>query len=87
MLFVIHNYNTKTQTSMRTNTTTNNTQQIEWIIKEKYNEEEQKLDLSILDSNSGRCKDDWRSVLEYGNWTALRSLYLCNKTKTQTIVT
>ena len=59
---------------MQPNTTTNNTQRIQQIIQQKYNEEEQKLYLCRSDDDSGDCKDDWRRVLELRNWTALRSL-------------
>ena len=36
--------------------------------------------------DSGWCKDDWRSVLESQDWTALRTLSLRNATITQKIV-
>ena len=67
--------------------TRNNTQRIQKIINERFKEEEQKLFLGTVVDDSGYCLDDWKSVLEFRNWTALRILDLSNTTITQSIVT
>ena len=45
------------------------------------------MNLCTLDADSGNCNDDWRSVLEFRNWTALRNLNLSNTAITQVVVT
>ena len=72
---------------MRPNTATNNTQRIKKIIFESYDEERQLLNLCTLDADSGKRYDDWRRALECRNWTAIRSLNLCNTAMTQIVVT
>ena len=62
-----------------TTTTENNTKKIKEIIDFwRYNEVEQELLLCKLDVHSDNCSEDWRNVLEYQNWTALRTLDLSN---------
>lgn len=50
------------------------TKDIKKTIANKYNEEKQELNLSILDTKSEYCEADWRSVLEFRTWTTLRIL-------------
>lgn len=73
---------------MQPNTTTeNNTQRIQKILDNSYDEDKQVLGLCTLYVDSVNNKDDWRSVLEFRNWTALRSLDLSSTAITQGIVT
>ena len=53
-----------------------NTRKIKGIIKKKYNEEEQELNLSELMFDLGDHPEDWRSVLMFRDWSALRALSL-----------
>ena len=68
-------------------TTAKNKPKIERIINENYDEKQQKLNLCKLNIHLDRCGNDWRRVLEFRNWTALRTLYLGNTTTTQGNVT
>ena len=43
-------------------------------------------ELKYIGVHSVGCVYEWRSVLEFRNWTALRTLILCNKAITQLIV-
>ena len=44
---------------------------------------EQELDLSKLDVHSDGYPYDWRDVLEFRDWTAVRALHLGSTTLTQ----
>ena len=48
---------------------------------------EQELKLGKVNANSDNLKNDWRSVLEFQDWTALHTLKLSNAVITQIIVT
>ena len=64
---------------MRPNTTTDlDTQTIQEIKKQRYNQDQQGLNLCKSDVDSGNCDKKWRSVLKFQNWAALRALSLCN---------
>lgn len=74
------NYNNIQQQkiSMRPNTTTDlDTQTIQEIKKQRYNQDQQGLNLCTSDVDLGNCDKKWRSVLKFQNWTALRALSLC----------
>lgn len=67
----------------QTNTTTTiSTRKVKQIIGSKYNEKEQELNLRTS-VDSGDYKNEWRSVLEFQNWTSLRTLNLSNEVVTQ----
>ena len=73
---------------MQPNTTTEKSTKniIQQTMAGRYNKQEQELNLRNLDVHSGWCKDNWRRVLEFQNWSALRTLILCKVTITQKIV-
>lgn len=69
---------------MQPNTTAEkNIQQIKRGINKDYNKANQELNLGV---DSGYSKSDWRGVLEFQNWSALRILKLGNKITTQLFV-
>ena len=70
----------------QTSTTTNKNKKItKQIIFGKYNEQEQKLELSKSNLHSDYLSDNWCNVLKFQNWTTLRTLRLCNVAVTQAI--
>lgn len=57
-------------------------EQVERTLSRKFKEDKQKLSLCRMDVDSVKG-DDWRSVLKFKNWSALRSLKLCRSSINQ----
>ena len=64
-------------------TTGNTTERIKEIIDKKYKQNKQELSLCKVDVYLVLYNDDWKSVLGFQDWTALRTLSLCYSAITQ----
>ena len=88
MLFMFDNYNTNNK--QNTNAAQLNNNGIKYGNNTRINKQEIQIEgtvtgLKYIGVHSGCCDDDWRSVLEFRDWTALRTLDLGNALITQLI--
>ena len=84
------NYNTNNKQNTNAAQLNNNREQhgknTKNNIKLEIQLKERVAELTYIGVHSDFCGDDWRSVLESRNWTALRTLYLSNTAITQIVV-